>query len=71
MPQQSEPPRPHGDPLEKVVDNNPEENRAQRDSDSSPDANTEGIGGERANKDDGSLRRKQYEGGAELVSEID
>jgi hypothetical protein len=38
MREQDDRPRPHGDPLEDVVANNPEENRAQRDSDAPPDA---------------------------------
>jgi hypothetical protein len=37
MPQQNEPSRPHGDPLEDVVSGNPEENRGQRNSDAPPD----------------------------------
>jgi hypothetical protein len=41
MAQQNEPSRPHGDPLEHVITNNPEENRAQRDSDAPPDATTD------------------------------
>jgi hypothetical protein len=40
MAQQDERPRPHGDPLEDVVAQNPEENQAQASSDAAPDANT-------------------------------
>ena len=36
--QQDEPTKAHGDPLEAVVANNPEDNRAQRDSDAPRDA---------------------------------
>jgi hypothetical protein len=38
MAEQDERPRPHGDPLDKAVANNPEDNRAQRDSDAPSDA---------------------------------
>jgi hypothetical protein len=38
MAQQSERPRPHGDPLDDAVVENREDNRAQRDSDAPPDA---------------------------------
>lgn len=41
MAQQSELPRPHGDPLNDTVAENLEENRAQRDSDAAPDATGE------------------------------
>jgi hypothetical protein len=44
MPEQNEPPRPHGDPLgDNAPDANPEDNRAQRQSDAPPDV----IGGGR------------------------
>jgi hypothetical protein len=43
MAQQSERPRPHGDPLNDAVVENLEDNRAQRDSDAAPDAT---IGGD-------------------------
>ena len=39
---QNERPRPHGDPLEDVVGNNPEDNQAQRQSDAQPDAAARG-----------------------------
>ena len=69
MPEQNEPPRPHGDPLEEVVENsepsvaeggsqnrervdrNPEENRAQADSDAPSDA-SEDARGDRLNNSD-------------------
>ena len=38
MAQQSERPRPHGDPLDDAVVENREDNRAQRESDAPPDA---------------------------------
>jgi hypothetical protein len=37
-PEQDERPRPHGDPLEELIDRNTEENRAQAQSDAAPDA---------------------------------
>ena len=82
MPQESERPRPHGDPMS----TNPEEpNAAQRNSDATPDvvptagaveaplagtrSDANGIGpGDEA---DGARRRKLYDDGAELVSRID
>ena len=82
MPQESERPRPHGDPMQTDAE---EPNAAQRQSDATPDAAREvggveeplagtrsdanGIGpGDEA---DGERRRKLYDGGAELVSRID
>ena len=44
MPEQNEQPRPQGDPLRQEVVGNPEENRAQRDSDAPPDASVEPRG---------------------------
>ena len=40
MAEQDERPKPHGDPLEDVVAQNPEENQAQAGSDAPPDANS-------------------------------
>jgi hypothetical protein len=37
MPEEKERPRPHGDPLEPAIDRNPEENRAQSQSDATPE----------------------------------
>lgn len=51
MAEQRERPRPHGDPMEQVVADNPEANRAQRDSDAAPDATSE-PGDDRLNNSD-------------------
>jgi hypothetical protein len=84
MERESDRPRPHGDPLQSVV----EENQAQRQSDAKPDVldspdelrgtsdRSEGRGST-ANgipafdEEAGDARRKLYEEGAELVSRID
>jgi len=50
MAEQDERPAPHGDPLRNEVAN-PEENRAQRDSDAPPDALTESRGDAIKNSD--------------------
>jgi hypothetical protein len=50
MAAQSDRPRPHGDPLKDEVVNNPEENRAQRDSDAPADVIAERPG-DRMNSD--------------------
>jgi hypothetical protein len=42
---------PHGDPLESVIANNPEDNRAQRDSDAPPDATSDARDSEFNNSD--------------------
>jgi MATE family multidrug resistance protein len=81
MPEQNEPPRPHGDPLEEEI---VEPNQAQRQSDAAPDAGgvrgreepTAGTrssanGTSAADDADGETRRKRYDDGAELVSKID
>jgi hypothetical protein len=87
--QQDGPSKPHGDPLEDIIANSPEENRAQRDSDAPPDA-TDPASGDRLNNSDradgrgsdanglpafdeasGARRKRQYDDGADLVSEID
>jgi hypothetical protein len=85
MAQQSERPSPHGDPLEDMAGANPEENRAQRDSDAPADATVE-LGGSSDRADgrgsdangvpafdeaDGEKRKALYRDGAELVSRID
>ena len=44
MAEQSEQPRPHGDPLRDEVAANPEDNRAQRDSDAPSDASVDPRG---------------------------
>lgn len=57
MPEQKDPPRPHGDPIGGTApDANPEDNRAQRQSDAPPDAiggGREGRGGEESERDGG------------------
>ena len=82
MPEQNEPPRPHGDPLEReIVEPNP----AQRFSDAAEDVVGQQPGREQpaagttstangipaSDEDDGAARRKRYDDGAELVSKID
>jgi hypothetical protein len=83
MPEQSEAPRPHGDPLEReIVEDNP----AQRQSDVVAAEGPEGfreesdrIGGKGSTANgipagdeaDGGARRRAYDSGAELVSKID
>jgi hypothetical protein len=82
MTEQKEPPRPHGDPLEReIVESNP----AQRQSDATDDAVAQGPGTEEptagvrstangipaSDEEEGKRRRKLYEGGADLVSKID
>jgi hypothetical protein len=82
MPEQSDRPRPHGDPLEDEVVKT--ENPAQRQSDATDDASsvrgveetTDGTGSDAngipaSDERDGEARRKRYDGGAELVSRID
>ncbi len=85
MADRSETPRPHGDPLEDVVDSNPEENRAQRDSDASPadvmegDTPSDRAGGRGSDANggpafgdaDGETRKKLYRDGASIVSRMD
>jgi hypothetical protein len=82
MPQQTEQPRPHGDPLAReIVEPNP----AQRESDAPEDAGGGLPGREEPNagtsstangipagdEGEGQQRRKRYDDGAELVSKID
>jgi hypothetical protein len=86
MAEQKDQPRPHGDPLERVI----EDNQAQRQSDAPADATAgmrrdeltgqsdrDGGRGSTANgvpssdEDSGAKRRKQYQEGADLVSGID
>ena len=82
MAQQSERPSPHGDPLEDIVGANPEENRAQRDSDAPADATLEPGGlSDRANERgsdangvpafdeaDGEKRKALYRDGAHITA---
>lgn len=51
MAEQDERSRPHGDPLEDVVANRPEDNPAQRDSDAPPDATVDPRSGRMNNSD--------------------
>jgi hypothetical protein len=82
MPEQTDRPRPHGDPLEDEVLTT--ENQAQRQSDATDDASavrgvegtTAGTGSDAngipaSDERDGDARRKRYDDGAELVSRID
>jgi hypothetical protein len=82
MPEQTEPPRPHGDPLEEELV--PTENPAQRQSDATDDASSmRGVEGPTAgtasdasgipasDERESEARRKRYDDGAELVSRID
>jgi hypothetical protein len=86
MPEQKEPSRPHGDPLDdEVVDRgNVEQNAAQRQSDATNDAaslggveqptagtTSDANGIPAGDEADGAKRKKQYGEGAELVSRID
>lgn len=89
MPEEKEPPRPHGDKLNSSVRNprqDAEDNRAQTQSDASPDAvgtggreesEREGGRGSSANgvpafdESDGRQRKRQYKDGADLVSGLD
>jgi hypothetical protein len=68
MPQQNEPPRPHGDPLEHEI---VEDNQAQRQSDAPGDAEETEVDTSTLDEAEAERRRKLYEGGAELVSKID
>ena len=62
MPEQHEPPRPHGDPLEDEIVNSADEPTADTTSD---------VNGISAPDEDGAARKKRYDDGAELVSKID
>jgi hypothetical protein len=87
MPEEKERPRPHGDPLERPVCDNPE---AQRQSDAAPDevprdtdrdfrVMADRARGRRSSahgipefdEDAGALRRRQYEEAGGIVSETD
>ena len=80
MPQESERPRPHGDPLEDEI---VEPNAAQRQTDATPDVaagyiedpnpsvSSTANGIPPFDEADGEQRKKLYEKGAELVSRID
>ena len=68
--QQDGPSKPHGDPLEHIVANNPEENRAQRDSDAPPDA-TDPASGDRPNNSDRADGRGSDANGVPAFDEAD
>jgi len=70
MPEQSDRPTPHGDPLEEVIDSNPEENAAQRDSDAPPDA-TAGPDGDRLDNSDRADGRGSDANGIPAFDEAD
>ena len=63
MPEQHEPPRPHGDPLEDEVVNSADEPTRSNTSDAN--------GTSAVDEDEGAARKKRYDEGAELVSKID
>jgi hypothetical protein len=87
MPEQSEAPRPHGDPLEQeIVEDNPAQSHSdapgdvvaaggpqgfREDSDRSGGKGSTANGIPAADEDDGAARRRAYDSGAELVSKID
>jgi hypothetical protein len=62
MAEQTDRPRPHGDPLKDEVVNNPEENRAQRDSDAPPDVTAERRGDRMSDSDRAHGRRSDANG---------
>jgi hypothetical protein len=70
MAQQSERPRPHGDPLNDAVVENVEDNRAQRDSDAPPDA-TADPGNDRLNSSDRADGRGSDSNGVPAFDEAD
>ena len=69
MAEQNDKPR-HGDPLEDVIDSNPEDNQAQRDSDAPPDATVE-SGGDRMNNSDRADGRGSDANGIPAFDEAD
>lgn len=72
MPRQDEQPRPHGDPLEKVIHDPHGEGRDFRDfSDRAKGRGSSANGVPEFDEDAGKQRRKQYDEGAEIVSGID
>jgi hypothetical protein len=70
MAEQSERPRPHGDPLEDLVEMNSEDNRAQAQSDAAPDA-TEEPHGDRLNNSDRADGRGSDANGIPAFDEAD
>jgi hypothetical protein len=70
MAEQNERPRPHGDPLEDLVDANPEDNQAQAQSDAAPDAGGEPRG-DRFNNSDRADGRGSDANGVPAFDEAD
>jgi hypothetical protein len=70
MAEQNERPRPHGDPLEDLVDMNAEDNRAQAESDAAPDATGEPRG-DRLNNSDRADGRGSDANGVPAFDEAD
>jgi hypothetical protein len=70
MAEQDERPRPHGDPLQDVVAQNPEENQAQASSDAAPDA-TSDPGEDRSNTSDRAEGRGSDANGVPAFDEAD
>ena len=52
MAEQNEQPRPHGDTLRDQIGGNPEDNRAQRDSDAAPDTSMDPLGADATRNSD-------------------
>lgn len=67
MPEERERPRPHGDPMEPALDPEPEGDTSDRARGAGSTAN--GI--PEFDEDSGDLRKRQYDDGAEIVSETD
>jgi hypothetical protein len=70
MAEQNERPRPHGDPLEDLVEMNSEDNRAQAQSDAAPDATGEPHG-DRLNNSDRADGRGSDANGIPAFDEAD
>ena len=70
MAEQDERPRPHGDPLQDVVAQNPEENQAQASSDAASDATSE-PGEDRSNTSDRAEGRGSDANGVPAFDEAD
>lgn len=71
MPEERERPRPHGDPLEPVIERNPEEIREQTPSDRARERGSDANGIPEFDDAAGTQRTRQYDEGADLVSGID
>ena len=70
MAEQNERPRPHGDPLQDLVDLNAEDDRAQAESDAAPDATGEPRG-DRLNNSDRADGRGSDANGVPAFDEAD